>query len=98
MAIKGEKYILIEVESYIPDKRSGRHGEVHIRPVPGQDGFDPSLHVKCSKKLSTDFPVGSIFLIKGRLNDINGGGKFVESSYQWTFEVISLGNGPIVKD
>ncbi|WP_425636051.1 hypothetical protein ACPUEN_11695 [Algoriphagus yeomjeoni] len=97
MAIKGETYSLIEVESYIPDKRSGRYGEVHIRPVPGQAGFDPSLHVQCSKDLSTEHPVGTRFLIKGKLNDLKGGGKFIYSSYQWTYEVISMGKGPIIK-
>lgn len=55
MAIKGEKYHLIEVESYLPKNTSGLHGKVHIRPVPGQAEFDTSLHVQCSKELSTEY-------------------------------------------
>lgn len=98
MAIKGEKYHLIEVKSYLPKNTSGLHGKVHIRPVPGQAEFDTSLHVQCSKELSTEYPVGTRFLIKGKLNDLLGGGKFIYSSYQWTYEVISLGNGPIIKN
>lgn len=98
MAIKGEKYHLIEVESYVPKSASGRHGKVHIRPVPGQAEFETSLHVQCSKELSKDYPVGTRFLIKGKLNDLLGGGKFIYSSYQWTYEVISLGKGPIIKE
>ena len=98
MAIKGEKYQLIEVESYLPKSTSGLHGKVHIRPVPGQAGFPPDLHVQCSKELSKEYPVGTRFLIKGKLNDLQGGGKFIYSSYQWTYEVISLGNDPVIKD
>jgi len=98
MAIKGEKYYLIEVESYLPKRTSGLHGKVHIRPVGGQKGFHPSLHVQCSKELSTEYPVGTRFLIKAKLTDLMGGGQFIYSHYKWTYEVISIGNGPIIKD
>jgi hypothetical protein len=98
MAIKGEDYYLIEVESYLPKSTSGLHGKVHIRPVPGQADYHTTLHVQCSKELSTEYPVGTRFLIKGKLNDLKGGGKFIYSSYQWTYEVISLGKGPIIKN
>ena len=98
MAIKGEKYHLIEVESYIPEKKSGYHGEVHIRPVAGQAGLDTSLHVACPAELKKEYPVGTRFMIKGKLNDLEGGGKFIYSFYRWTYEVISLGKGPIIKD
>lgn len=98
MAIGEEKYHLIEVESYLPKSTSGFHGKVHIRPVENQIRFPSSLHVQCSKELSIGFPVGTRFLIKGKLNDLNGGGKFIYSSYHWAYEVISLGNGPIIKN
>lgn len=98
MAIKGEKYHFIEVGRYLPQSTSGLHGKVHIRPVPGQAEFDTSLHVQCSKELSTEYPVATRFLIKGKLNDLLGGGKFIYSSYQWAYEVISIGSGPIIKD
>lgn len=98
MAIKDEKYVLIEVESYLPSSTSGLHGKVHIRPVFGQDGFPSSLHVECSKELSREYPVGTRFLIKGKLTDKLGGGKYIYSHYKWTYEVISIGNGPIIRD
>jgi hypothetical protein len=98
MAIKGEKYHTIEVESYLPKNTSGLHGKVHIRPVAGQKGFHPSLHVQCSKNLSTKYPVGTRFLIKAKLSDLMGGGQFIYSHYIWTYEVISIGKGPIIKD
>ena len=98
MAIKGEKYHLIEVESYLPKNTSGLHGKVHIRPVAGQKTFPVSMHVQCSQKLKTQYPVGTKFRIKAKLNDLNGGGKFIYSSYQSAFEVILLGSCPIIKD
>jgi hypothetical protein len=98
MAIKGEDYYLIEVESYILKSTSGLHGKVHIRPIPGQADLDPSLHVECSGKLKTEYPVGTRFLIKGKLTDVEGKGKYIYSHYDWKVEVISLGNGPIIKN
>lgn len=98
MAIKDEKYYLIEVESYLPNSTSGLHGKVHIRPVPGQEDFPSTLRVECSKDLSRNYPVGTRFRIKAKLTDLLGGGKFVYSSFQWTYNVISLGKGPIIKD
>jgi hypothetical protein len=98
MAIKGEKYHLIEVESYLPKSTSGLHGKVHIRPVPGQADFDTSLHVQCSSELKTDFPVGTKFRNKAKLNDLKGGGKFIYNRYGWPYEVTSIGHGPIIKD
>ncbi|MFD2200189.1 hypothetical protein [Shivajiella indica] len=86
MVIKGEKYHLVEVESYLPKSTSG------------QAGFDTSLHVACPEELKKEYPVGTRFLIKGKLNDLKGGGKFIYSSYQWTYEVIFLGNGPVIED
>lgn len=83
-----EPYVKLEVESYRPSHTSGLHGPVHIRPVAGQDGFPPHLHVRCSKKLSRDYPVGTRFLITAKLSDREGGGEFVESYYGWPFEVL----------
>lgn len=76
----------IIVESYIPEKASGLHGKVHIRPVAGQ-GFD-NLHVECSKSLSEDFPVGSKFKIKAKLTDREGGKPFLYSYYRWKYEIL----------
>ena len=72
---KDNPYIYVIVESYIPDKTSGLHGKVHIRPAKGQK-YDQSLHVRCSKMLSKDYPVGTKFRIKAKLTDREGGGFF----------------------
>jgi hypothetical protein len=48
-------YRWVEVESFVPDDTSGRHGLVHIRPAEGQ-GLSTGLFVECSKTLSRDYP------------------------------------------
>lgn len=76
-------YEWIEVESFIP----GMTGAAHIRPV--ADGpYSTDLRVECSKALSRNYPVGTRFLIKGKLTDMQGT-PFLYSSWQWKFEVLA---------
>lgn len=85
---KATDYEWVEVESYLPDRTSGLHGKVHIRPVAGQR-HRPDLHVECSKRLSTDYPVGTRFRILAKLTDREGGGDYLYSSWRWKYEVLS---------
>jgi len=55
-------YEYIVVESFIPESTAGLHGKVHIRPEIGQK-YDQSLHVRCSKELSENYPVSTKFII-----------------------------------
>lgn len=80
-------YEMVFVESYIPDNSSGKHGKVHIRPVPGGK-YSPSIAVECSKKLSRDYPVGTKFALQVKLTDREGGGEYLYSSYRWRYEVL----------
>lgn len=98
MARKDETYFYVEVESYLPTNTSGLHGKVHIRPLPGQADFAPRMHVACSEKLKKGYPVGTKFLIKGKITDLEGGNPYIYSHYNWTFEIIERGEGPIVTD
>lgn len=91
MGKPSEPYLKVEVESYRPSKTSGFHGEVHIRPVAGQ-GFAPNLHVRCSKSLSRDYPVGTRFRIMAKLTDREGGGEFLHSHHSWAYDVLSKPN------
>ena len=84
---KQSDYMFIEVESFKPASTSGRHGEVHIRPVPGQ-GVPSDLFVECSKDLSRKYPVGTRFRIKAKLSEMKGT-PFLYSYYGWKYEVIS---------
>lgn len=83
-----ETYQMVEVESYRPPSTSGLHGDVHIRPCPGQ-GYPVTMHVGCAKKLSRDYPVGTRFRIKAKLTDREGGGEYLYSYPGWKYEVLS---------
>ncbi len=87
MTKQNESYKTIRVESFKAGSTSGLHGSIHIRPLANQ-GFSTSLHVECSKKLTRDYPVGTIFEIQVKLTDRQGGGEYLYSSYKWPFTVI----------
>lgn len=92
MAKYSGPYIDVIVESYVPASTAGKHGKVHIRPVPGQL-FDAGLSVECSKSLSTNYPIGTRFRLRAKLTDREGGGQFLYSSWRWPVEVISRQKG-----
>ncbi|RTK99792.1 MAG: hypothetical protein EKK57_08685 [Proteobacteria bacterium] len=75
------EYREIVVESY-RDYSSGVHGIVHIRPAINQY-YPQTLRVECSKKLSTEYPVGTKFKLRVKLTDKEGGNPFLYSSYKW---------------
>lgn len=83
-----EPYLSVVVESYVPGATSGLHGPVHIRPVKGQ-GLATTLHVRCSKALSENYPVGTKFRIRAKLTDREGGGEFLHSHHAWPYDVLS---------
>jgi len=87
MAKPEEPYLHLKVESFIPEKSSGKKGKVHIRPLPGQ-WADQNLSVECSKKLSDLklYPLGSQFEILAKLTDREGGGQYIYSSFRWAFK------------
>ena len=80
-------YEMVLVESFIPDNPSGKHGKIHIRPVAGQK-YPETLQVECSKKLSSDYPVGTKFLLQAKLTDREGSGEYLYSYFRWKYEVI----------
>ena len=87
---KAGDYEWVEVESYKPDRTGGLHGKVHIRPVAGGK-YPTDLRVECSKEMSdtSRYKLGTIFRIKAKLTDREGGGKFLYSSWRWPFDVVS---------
>jgi len=90
MAKSSEPYQMVLVESYLPNRTSGLHGDVHIRPRPGQ-GLPITMHVECSKSLSRNYPVGSGFRIRAKLTDREGSGDFLYSYFGWKYEVVEIG-------
>jgi hypothetical protein len=86
--MKTNEYQHILVESFIPLDTSGRHGSVHIRPLPNQESFKTSMFVECSKELSIKYPVGTKFNIKAKITRREGGTEFIYSHYSWPYIVI----------
>lgn len=80
-------YKEIIVESFRPASTSGLHGEVHMRPVPGQF-YPQSLKVQCAKRLTRDYPVGTRFKIRVKLTDRDGEGEYLSSYFGWPVEVM----------
>lgn len=66
------------METFYPKEMAGRHGEVHVKPLPDQ-GYDTSLFVSCSRKIrdSTLYPVGTVFKLSVKLTDREGGGEYL---------------------
>jgi hypothetical protein len=80
-------YDIILVESFITYEK-GKHGLVHIRPLPGQSPYFETMFVQCSKVMSNDYPVGTKFKIKAKIVKPKDGRSFASSHYTWPFEVI----------
>ena len=85
--IKTCAYHSVVVESFYPTSTSGRHGEVHMRPVAGQPLFPQSLFVECSRRLLRSYPVGTKFRIRAKLSEVKGT-QFVYSYHNWPYEVV----------
>jgi hypothetical protein len=81
-------YEEVIVESYCPASTSGLHGAIHVRPAPGGK-YPQTLHVECSKRLVTDYPVGTRFRIRAKLTDREGGGQYLYSYFGWKYAVIA---------
>lgn len=89
MAKPEESYRKVLVESYKPESTSGLHGEIYIRPMPGQAGLPTTLKVECSKDLSRKYPVGTQFELTAKLTDRDGGGEYLYSYFRWAYKVVS---------
>lgn len=82
------QYDYIIVESFLISNTSGKHGLIHVRPLPGQDPYFETMFVECSKELSFDYPIGTRFRIKAKITAKQGGTPFIYSYYKWGYEVL----------
>lgn len=89
MAQHGD-YKEVIVESFSADRTGGLHGGIHIRPIADQP-FPQSLQVECSKRLMTDYPVGTRFKIRAKITDREGEGDFLYTYFGWPVEVLHKG-------
>lgn len=83
------EYQNINVESYY-ESGSGLHGNVHIRPLPGQSPYETWMRVECSKIMMDEktHKVGTKFMIRAKITNRQGGPPFIYSSYAWPYKVI----------
>jgi hypothetical protein len=85
MAKLGEPYVHVVAESYRDET-----GGIRIRPAPGQP-FPQTLRIEGSHALGWDYPVGTRFRVKVKLTDREGKKDYLYTSWQWQFEILSLG-------
>ena len=59
------EYEKIIVQSILTNEK-GKHGPIHIKPLPNQAPYLETMFVQCSKVLSNDYPVGTKFRIRAK--------------------------------
>ena len=61
---------------------------VRARPLKGQ-GLPSNMKVECSRKMRTDYPVGTKFVIQCKITDKEGGNPFLYSRFDWPYRVVT---------
>lgn len=97
-----QSYHRLWFKSFRLGSRSGHQDAVQLSLVSGQTlsdeiinecklrSIDPfSLITSRNRILSNNYPVGTKFLIRAKLNDREGGGMFFYTPYHWTpYEIV----------
>ena len=86
MAMPWEYHHQLVVESY-QARQAGSAGEIRVRPVPGQM-FPPEMQVQFSRQARNKHPIGTKSQIRVKESNINEGGNFLQSPWQWPYEVV----------
>jgi len=81
-------YQWIFVETYY-ESGSGLHGDVHVRPLPGQEPFKNWYRVECSKKMRDPVinPVPTKFKIWAKVTNRRGT-PLIYTNPSWPYTVI----------
>tara|TARA_Y100001968_G_scaffold296089_1_gene303992 strand:- start:431 stop:733 length:303 start_codon:yes stop_codon:yes gene_type:complete len=61
---------------------------IRVNPLPEQ-GLPVETNVECSTKMRRQYPIGTIFKLRCRVTDKEGGTKFLFSHFSWPFEVLT---------
>lgn len=86
MAKPWEHHNQIIVESYRA-RLAGSKGEVRVRPIRGQL-YPPDMKVQFSRHARDQHAIGTRFRIWVKESDIKGGPAFLQSPWQWPYEVV----------
>lgn len=87
MGLPTEPYFDLLVETFDSGQVSGRHGTKHVRPISGQ-GYD-SLVVSCNREMRDLFPIGTLFKIRAKLSNKEGGAEYLKSPHSWGYSVVT---------
>ena len=79
-------YHYVIVETYFQVK-SGKSTHVHVRPIEGQI-FSVDLDVECSRDMRKNHKIGTKFRILAKETNREGGGKYLYSHHNWSYEVV----------
>lgn len=83
------RYTDILVETFYSFETCHR-GRIHVRPAPNQ-AFPQHLFVECSRKLTDNFPVGTVFRLRVCPKRKMDGRLHLYAHYQSCFDVVRLG-------
>ena len=61
---------------------------IRVRPLPGQ-GYSADIRVECSREMRNSHPIGTIFEVRAKLTDREGGPDFLYSNFNWPYKVVT---------
>jgi len=79
------RFVVIET---IENPGESSSSSVRAHPIAGQ-GYDLNMRVECSKKMRSNYPVGTIFVVKAKIVETEGGAAFLYTHYNWPYEIVS---------
>jgi len=83
----GLEYSPVVLETYY-EAKSGKSSRIHARPVKGQKYFPAELDAECCRDMRKKYPVGTVFLVWGKITDREGSGEFIYTYHGWPYEII----------
>lgn len=75
------------VETFLASSEQSEK-RIRVRPVAGQ-GLPVTMRVECSSSMRRSHPIGTKFLILGKITDKEGGSQFIYSSFKWKYRVVT---------
>jgi len=80
-------YKLVVIESFVnPGEPSNL--AIRCRPLPGQ-GLNTKMRVECSSRMRQNYPVGTCFLVKAKIVEMQGGATFLYTHYNWSYKLMT---------
>ena len=81
-------YKPVVIQSYF-EVKSGKKSNIHACPISGQPEFPMELDVECCRTMRETHPIGTMFLVWGKINIREGKGKYVYTYEGWPYEIIN---------